>query len=100
MGYEFKTIYVVYKHYRESQEKEKAFSQLEEALDYCINKAVLSCDNGHAVSIQKTVWETQDKYQPCGSIFEINYHNVRQIDIDDCATAEELKIINEFCTYI
>lgn len=75
-------MYRVYRHYRTGQELELETKNLTEALDYC-NICELSGDNGHAVS----VWNDN------GCIYEVNYYGNTEVDIDECATPEELAAI-------
>lgn len=83
----FSNEYKVYKHFRDDIEFEKEFKTLNEALDYCFADDTLCRDDGHALSVRKNDMR---------SIFEINYYGNIEVDVDKCATDEELNIINNF----
>ena len=75
-------MYKVYRHFREDQILEVKTSTLGEALTHC-STCELTRDCGHAVSVRND----------SGSIYEVNYYGSVEINVDGCATKEELALI-------
>lgn len=78
-------LYRVLKHYEDDMELVFETSDLLKALHTCIEEP-LCRESGHAISVHNTE----------GSIFEINYCGFKEINIDYCATDEELETIMTF----
>lgn len=81
-------MYEIYRHFHGGQDKETEKETLHDALRYMYEEAELSADNGHAVSVRND----------SGSVFEINYWGNVEIDVDNCATKEELAQIKSYVT--
>ena len=78
-------LYRVLKHYEDDMELVFETSELLTALRTCIEEP-LCRESGHAISVHNTE----------GSIFEINYHGSKEVNIDNCATDEEFETIMAF----
>lgn len=82
--------YDIRKHFRDSMDYIKSFSNLKEALEYCRDalesRELDNYGNGHAISV----------FNEHGSIYEVNYHGSEEINICGCATKEEIEIIKKF----